>query len=319
MSSPKTHIVTGAFGYSGRHITRRLLEQGHRVKTLTGHPDRPDPFDGRVEVLPLAFDDPGALRAALAGADVLINTYWVRFDHGGNTHERAVAHTKALIDAAVDAGVGRVVHVSITQPSADSPLPYFRGKAELEAYLRASGLSYAILRPAVLFGGRDVLINNIAWILRRFPLFGVAGAGDYGIQPIHVEDLAVLACETAGTSGDVVLDAVGPESYRFEELVRLVAGAIGRHARIIHMPPWLLRWAAAVIGTAVGDVVLTRDEIDGLMQGLLVSDEAPTGTTRFSDWLEDHGGELGMNYAHEIDRHYRPDGAVKRVQQPLPG
>ncbi len=305
MNSARSYVVTGAFGYSGRHIAQRLLEQGHRVRTLTGHPDRPDPFGGQVEAWPMAFDRPGALRAALAGADGLINTYWVRFDHGGNTHERAVANTRALFDAAAAAGVGRVVHVSITRPSAASELPYFRGKAQLEAHLQASDLSHAIVRPAVLFGGRDVLINNIAWLLRRLPVFGIAGTGEYGIQPIHVEDFAALVCEVAGTSENVVLDAVGPECLTYEELVRRVAGAVGSRARVIHVSPGLLRWTAAIIGALVGDVMLTRDEIEGLMQGLLVSDDPATGTTLFSDWLGDHAHELGRQYANEISRHYR--------------
>src|SRR5512142_3244042 len=130
------HAITGAFGYSGRHVAALLLEQGARVRTLTGHPDRPDPFGGRVEVAPLAFDDPAALRRALHGVAVLYNTYWIRFSHRDATHARAVANSRALFRAARDAGVGRIVHVSITNPSAESRLPYFSGKAEVERALR---------------------------------------------------------------------------------------------------------------------------------------------------------------------------------------
>jgi uncharacterized protein YbjT (DUF2867 family) len=203
-----------------------LLSRGARVRNLTGHSNRPDPFGGRVEVTPLRFDDPSTLRESLRGVRVLYNTYWVRFDHGASTFARAVERGRTLFRAAVEAGVERVVHVSITNPAADSPLPYFRGKAETEGALRASGLSHAILRPAVFFGGRDVLINNIAWLLRRLPVFGVA-PGAYGIQPIHVEDLARLAVAQGEQRRDVVLDAVGPETFEFQELVRLVRDAVG--------------------------------------------------------------------------------------------
>ncbi len=299
------HMVTGAFGYSGRHITTRLLEAGEEVRTITGHVHRDDPFDGRVRVARLAFDDPAELRHALEGVTVLYNTYWVRFDHGRNTHRSAVRNTRSLIEAAVDAGVERFVHVSITNPTLDSPLPYFRGKAELEAVLASSGLSHAILRPAVLFGGRDVLINNIAWMLRRLPLFGVAGDGSYGIQPIHVDDQAALAVTLGAHRDDVVVDAVGPETFTYEELVRLVATAVGSRAWIIHVPPSVLLMAAWVAGLVVRDVVLTRDEIDGLMTNLLVSEDEPTGTTRFTEWLGDHAAELGRGYANELNRHYR--------------
>ncbi|WP_242346069.1 SDR family oxidoreductase [Anaeromyxobacter terrae] len=304
MSRPNVHAITGAFGYSGREIARLLLARGERVRTLTGHPDRSDPFGGRVEVAPFHFDDPARMRDALAGVRVLYNTYWVRFDHGASTFARAVENSRALFRAAADAGVERVVHVSITNPAPDSPLPYFRGKAEVERALRESGLSHAILRPAVFFGGRDVLINNIAWLLRRLPLFGVA-SGAYGIQPVHVEDLAWLAVEHADRGGDVVVDAVGPEVFAFDELVRLVRAAVRSRALIVPVPAWLLLGAARVLGAPLGDVVLTRDEVEGLRANLLVSAGRPTARTHFTEWLATHAHELGIEWASELGRHYR--------------
>ncbi len=144
-------VVTGAFGYSGKYIAKRLLDQGQVVRTLTNSTRRANPFGDRIVASPYHFDDPSALAAALEGIDVLINTYWVRFDHRNFTHSLAVENTLKLFSAARQAGVGRVVHVSITNPSEDSALPYFRGKARLERALRDSGLPYSILRPAVLF------------------------------------------------------------------------------------------------------------------------------------------------------------------------
>lgn len=297
------HAVTGAAGYSGLHLTRLLLARGARVRSLTGHPDRPDPFGGAVEVVPFRFDDPARLRAGLEGVKVLYNTYWVRFDHGASTFARAVEHSRRLFRAAAEAGVERVVHVSITNPSTDSPLPYFRGKAEVEAALRASGLSHAVLRPAVFFGGRDVLVNNIAWLLRRLPAFGVA-PGRYGIQPIHVDDLARLAVEQGERRDDVTLDAVGPETFEFVELVRRVRAAVRSRALVVAVPRPLLLATGRLVGKLVRDVVLTPDEVEGLTAGLLVSREAPTGTTRFSSWLAEHGDRLGREWASELGRHY---------------
>jgi NADH dehydrogenase len=298
------HAVTGAHGYSGLHIAGRLLEAGLPVRSLTGHPDRPGPFAGRVEVVRLAFDDPARLRAALAGVKVLYNTYWVRFDHGASTFARAVEHSRRLFAAAAEAGVERVVHVSITNPSPGSRLPYFRGKAEVEAALSATGLSHAVLRPAVFFGGRDVLVNNIAWLLRRLPVFGVA-PGRYGIQPIHVEDLARLAVAQGASREGVTLDAVGPETFDFAELVRLVRRAVGSRALVTPVPRWLLLLTAGLVGKVVGDVALTADEVAGLSEGLLVSRAPPTGATRFSGWLGRHAAELGTEWASELGRHYR--------------
>jgi len=302
------HAVTGAFGYSGLHISRLLLERGERVASLTGHPHRPDPFGGRVEVRAFHFDRAERMREALRDVKVLYNTYWIRFEHGAVTFAGAVENSRKLIGAAAEAGVERVVHVSITNPSLDSPLPYFRGKAEVEQVLRASGLSHAILRPAVFFGGRDVLINNIAWLLRRLPVFGVA-PGSYGLQPIHVEDLARLAVEEGASRIDATLDAVGPEALGFRELVELVRTAVRSRAVVVKVPPRLLLLASRALGALVHDVVLTPDEVEGLRRGLLLSRGAPTGRTRFTDWLSGNAGALGAEWASELGRHFVRDGS----------
>ncbi len=297
--------VTGSFSYTGKYITSRLLERGDEVITLTGHPDRPNPFNGQVKAYPFNFDNPEALAATLEGVDILFNTYWVRFSHGHNTHAQAVKNTKTLIHAAEQAGVKRIVHTSITNPNLDSDLPYFRGKAELEEAIKASSLGYAILRPTVLFGDEDILVNNIAWLLRNFPLFGLLGDGRYSLQPIFVEDYADLAVELSGRAENIVTDAVGPNIFTFEEMVKLVATEIGRPARLMKMPPKLALWASQIIGAFVGDVVLTQDEVDGLMRGLLVSPDEPRGKTHLADWLRENKDQVGMRYASELKKHYR--------------
>jgi uncharacterized protein YbjT (DUF2867 family) len=302
---PPLHVVTGAFGYTGKYITRRLLAQGYSVRTLTGHPDRPNPFEGQVGVVPFNFHDPVALVSSLKGADILYNTYWVRFEHGTSTYDQAVANTRTLIRAAEEAGVRRLVHVSIANPSLDSPLPYYRGKAVLEQAIRESRLSYAILRPTVIFGLEDILINNIAWLLRRFPVFVVPGAGDYALQPIFVEDMAELAVDAAQEKENVVLDAVGPEIYTFDELLHLIAGVLGRRARVVHLPPAVALTLSHLIGYLVRDVVLTPEEIQGLMADLLVSHAPPTGSTRLSDWLRQNADRVGARYTSELKRHYK--------------
>jgi len=298
------HVVTGAFGYTGKYITRRLLAQGKRVMTLTGHPDRPHEFGDNVRAAPFNFDHPDALVESLRGASVLVNTYWVRFNRAGATFDQAIANTRTLFHAAKQAGVRRVVHVSIANPLEDSPLPYYKGKAQLERSLIASGLSHAILRPTVIFGDEDILINNIAWLLRRFPVFGVPGRGDYQIQPIFVEDVAELAADLAGKSENIILDAVGPEIYTFDTMVRLIARTIRSRARIVHVSPRLALFLSQVVGVLVGDVVLTREEVDGLMTNLLASSRPPAGRARLSEWLAVHARTVGAKYASEVKRHY---------------
>ena len=187
------HAVTGAFGYSGKYIAKRLIDEGHRVITITNSLDRKNPFGNKLRVFPFNFDAPEKLEETLQGVSVLYNTYWVRFNHKTFTHADAVKNTEIMFKTAKEAGVKRIIHISITNPSLDSTLEYFSSKARLEKSLIESGISYAILRPTVLFGKEDILINNIAWGLRYLPVFGVFGDGKYKMQPIYVEDLADLA------------------------------------------------------------------------------------------------------------------------------
>ncbi len=298
-------VVTGSFSYTGKYVTRGLLNAGRRVRTLTGHPERANMFGGQVEIAPLNFGDRANLVRSLRGASVLYNSYWVRFSHGRATFDEAVANSRALIHAAKEAGVRRIVHLSIANPSIDSHLPYYSGKAQVERAIVDSGLSYAILRPTVIFGVEDILINNIAWFARHFPVFAIPGSGQYQIQPIFVEDIADLAVSAAREKENLVLDAVGPEIFTFEDLVRLIATGVRSKTRLIHVPPFFALGMLRFINPIVGDVILTREEIEGLMANLLVSKQPATGRTRFSEWLAQNASVLGTKYASELARHYR--------------
>ena len=304
--------VTGAFSYSGKYITRRLLERGEEVITLTGHPNRPDPFGGKVKAYPLDFDQDSMSRS-LQGVDVLVNTYWVRFDKGENTQPRAVENTRKLVNAAKAAGVQRIVQISITNPSAESHLPYFWGKAANEKAVIDSGMSYAILRPTVLVGDEDILINNIAYLLRRFPFFALPGDGSYKLQPVHVDDVAELAVEGVFRTDNYIVDAVGPDIFTFREMVELIGDKIGAQRPLIPVPPRLALLAAQFLSLFVKDVMLTPEEVDGLMAGLLVSREPPRGKTRLADWLEKNKGKVGAKYASEIKKHYQFDVVARRA------
>ena len=294
--------VTGAFGYSGKYIARRLLDAGAEVITLTNSKGRPDPFAGRVRAYPLSFADPAALVEALREVDVLVNTYWVRFNHAGFTHEAAVQHSFTLFDAARQAGVRRIVHVSITNPTLNSPLEYFSGKARIEQHLIESGLAYAILRPTVLFGKEDILINNIAWALRRLPVMGVFGDGAYRLQPIYVDDLAQLAVEQSQQTDNTIINAIGPETFTYRELVQTIGRLIGQPRPVIGVPPAVGYAAGVVLGWLNGDVMITRAEIAGLMADLLYVDAPPAGATRLTDWVRAHAATLGQHYASELAR-----------------
>lgn len=300
----ETVVITGAFGYTGKYATKLLLNRGYKVRTLTNHTGRENPFGDRVEVFPYAFDRSERLIEAFRGAATLINTYWVRFPRGKTTFETAVHNTRTLINAAKDAGVRRIVHVSIANPSLESSLGYYRGKAQLEQAVIESGLSYAIARPTVIFGLEDILINNIAWFIRHFPVFAVPGDGRYGVRPIFAEDMARIMVEAAGQEESTVCDAVGPEAFTFEELVRLISAKVGSPVRVVRVPARLAYLCTRLTGLMMRDVVLTWEEYKGLMSNLLAPQGLSTGETRLSQWLSENRERIGRHYASEVARHY---------------
>ena len=309
------HVVTGAVGYSGKYIAARLLEAGVRVRTLTNSLRRANPFDDKVEAHPFNFDHPTALVESLRGATVLYNTYWIRFNtqEPGFQHSVAVENTLKLFEAAQQAGVSRVVHTSITNPAEDSPLEYFRGKAMLERALQESGLSYAILRPNVLFGQEDILINNIAWTLRKLPMFGMFGDGQYRLQPMHVDDFAALAVEQGKDRANRVIDAIGPETFTYRRLVEEIGNIIGVNRPIVSVPPSVGYVVGAILGKLVGDVMITRDEVEGLMADLLVTSSPPAGQTKLTEWARQHADTLGKQYASELARRKNRQAAYEKL------
>ena len=300
----ETVVITGAFSYTGKYATRILLGRGYKIRTLTYHPERANPFGARVQVFPYDFDNTERLTETLRGACTLINTYWVRFPRGKSTFESAIQNTRTLIAAAKNAAVKRIVHVSIANPSLDSPLGYYRGKALLEQTVIESGLAYTILRPTVIFGLEDILINNIAWFVRHFSVFAIPGDGRYRIRPIFIEDIARLIADAVEREGNSALDAVGSETYTFEELLKLIAKQLERRIRSVHVPMPAAYMATRIAGWFVGDVVLTWEEYKGLMAGLLAPEGPSTGATRLSQWLAANRAQIGKSYASELARHY---------------
>ena len=295
--------VTGAYGYSGQYMARRLLDQGHEVLTLTDSTRRSNPFGEKVKAQPFNFSNPALLEQTLRGVDVLINNYWVRFDLPPLfTHAAAVLHAKTLFEAAKRAGVARIVHISITNPDRNSDLPYFSGKAEMEDQLRSMGLSHCILRPTVLFGKEDILINNIAWCLRHLPVFGIFGDGQYRLQPIYVGDLAEAAVLKAQGRTTETIDAIGPETFRYRDMVKMIAAAISVRPSIAFLPPGVAYQMTRVVGWFVNDVVITREEIIGLMEERLYVNSSPLGATKLSDWAHANGRRLGLRYTSEMAR-----------------
>ncbi len=299
-----TSIVTGAFGYIGRYIAAELLSRGKSVRTITTHPEKPNPFGDQVEAFPYNFDNPEALTETLKGCDVLFNTYWVRFDYKSWSFAQALENTRILFDCAKQAGIRKIVQISVTNCSEDDTLPYYRGKAQQERMLKELGIPYSIIRPTLVFGKEDILVNNIAWTIRKFPIVPVFGSGDYRIMPIFVEDLARLAVDSAERDSSEIFDAIGPETFTYRELLETISDALDRNVRFVKMPPWLGLSLGRIIGLIVRDVLLTKDELHGLMASKLTSTQAPKASTKFSEWVKNNAYELGASYTSELKRHF---------------
>jgi uncharacterized protein YbjT (DUF2867 family) len=297
------NVVTGAFSYTGSYVARELLSRGEAVKTLSRAADPGHPLSSKVAFGHLHFDE-GALAEELRGAVTLYNTYWVRFEARGVTWATVLANTRTLLRAARTAGVRRIVHFSVSNASEASPYSYFRAKAAAERDVRDSGLSHAIIRPTLIVGRDDVLLNNIAWGLRRLPLFLVPGDGRYRVQPITVEDLGGLAADLGQATDNVTRDAAGPDAVPFGDLVHAIGRAVGARSRVVRSPVPLALLVGRTVGRLLGDVVVTRDELRALMDELLVSPEPPAGATGFYDWLAADGHALGRAFVPELRRNW---------------
>lgn len=298
-------IVTGAFGYIGRYITAQLIADGRQVRTITTHVNKPNPFGSQVEAFPYNFTEPKRLIESLKGADTLYNTYWIRFEHDGQTFDQAVNNTKILFECAVRAGIKKVVHISVTQASVESPLPYYAGKGRQEEALKRLDVEYSIVRPTLVFGVEDILVNNIAWLIRKFPFFPIMGDGSYRLEPIFVGDLASIAVNSVKGEGELVVDALGPETYSFMQFVETITAALGKPVTLVKVPPRVGIVLGQALGLLVRDIILTKNELIGLMQNNLTSSQEPNGTTKFSEWIKQNSSSIGGAYTSELDRHFR--------------
>ena len=294
-------VVTGAFSYTGAAVARELHRRGWTVHTLT---NRRCPLDMQhVSASPLRFEQ-DYLESQLRDADVFVNPYWVRIPYAGQTFESAVGNSELLVTAAARAGVKRFVHVSVSNASLSSKLGYYHGKAKVDDAVRRSGLSHAIVRPTLIVGPSDVLSANIAWFLRQFPLFPVPGGGTCRLQPVTLDDTGRIIADAAEASGDQDIDAAGPDTWTFREYVQLLARACGVESLVFGAPDWLALGMLRMLEPLLGDVILTREELLGLEQELLISRAPPLGTESVEAWLMAHGGSLGKTYVNDINRHF---------------
>jgi uncharacterized protein YbjT (DUF2867 family) len=299
-------LITGASGFIGGAISDRLVGRAE-IRSLTSHPAK-NRFGERVRSFPYDFERPARMEDPFRGVDVFVNSYYVRFNYGAASFELAVDRTRELIALARAAGVRKIVHVSVSNAGERSDLPYYSNKGRIERLVRESGLDYTILQPAIVVGPGDILVNNIAFFLRRVPVFTIFGRGDYRVQPITLDAFADLAVEAVdGAHRRVTLAVAGPSDWGFLDMVRAVRTAVGSRALIVRAPAPLALAGLKVAGLMLGDVVLTRDEVKGLTREYLCAERPLRRGADFADWLAQPAvaSTLGRRYESELARHFR--------------
>jgi uncharacterized protein YbjT (DUF2867 family) len=300
-------LITGASGFIGGAIAARLVDRAE-VRGLTSHPAR-NRFGARVRSFAYDFDDPARMAAAFRGVDVFVNSYYVRFNYGGLTFEDAVARSRVLVGHARAAGVRRIVHVSVSNARESSDLPYYANKARIERIVADAGIDYTILRPALVVGPGDILINNIAYFLRRLPVFTIFGDGAYRVQPIALDAFADVALEAIdGAHRNATIAVAGPADWTFLAMVDAVRRAVGSRALIVRAPAAAALAGLRIAGALLRDVVLTADEVKGLTREYLYSTDPVRRGQDFAEWLAAPAvaAALGARYESELARHFRP-------------
>ena len=299
-------LITGASGYIGGAVAERLVDCAE-VRSLTSHPAK-NRFGDRVHSFPYDFEHPERMADAFRGVDVFVNSYYVRFNYGRVRFEQAVERSRQLFALARTAGVRKVVHVSVSNASEESDLPYYRNKGRIERIVRDSGIEHTILRPALVVGPNDILVNNIAYFLRRLPVFTMFGAGRHRVQPITLDAFADLALEAVhGAHRNQTLAVAGPTDWLFVDMVRSIRRAVRSRAVIVPAPAVVALAGLGAAGLLLGDVVLTSDEVKGLTREYLFAGQPLRRGLDFSAWIaqDSIASVLGRRYANELSIHFR--------------
>lgn len=258
-------LVTGGTGFVGRHLVARLVRGGEQVRALA----RTRVEIPGVEVVAGDVRDLSAVTAAARDCQVVIHLVGIIREMGEATSQRVhIDGTRTVVQACVEAGVGRLLHMSALGARPGARSTYHRTKWEAEELVRRSGLQATIFRPSVIFGAGSGFLAELRRLVHRGPVIPIAGNGMALLQPIWVED--VISCflgalgkpETAGRAYDLG----GPEVFGFEEMVDLVAAAEGIRKPKLHLPVLLLRPLAAVLGRLTPRFPLTSDQLTMLLE-----------------------------------------------------
>jgi len=275
-------LVLGGSGFVGSSLCEKLVERSGgadgRIVVPTRRPARARHIQllPTVEVAPWNPDDDAQLDALVRGRDAVVNL--IAILHGSEAELRRV-HVELparLARACAKGGVKRVIHVSALGAAPDAPSRYLRSKAAGEAALMNAPLDLVVLRPSVMFGERDHLMNRFAALQRVFPVIPLAGALAR-LQPVWVEDVAAAIIRSLELRrGGEIIECVGPAVYTLRELVELAGRWSGRPRRVVPLPDALGRLQALLLELLPGEPLMSRDNLDSLKVPAVASGHMPT-------------------------------------------
>ncbi|MDA5095070.1 complex I NDUFA9 subunit family protein [Aliiroseovarius sp. KMU-50] len=282
----KLVTIYGGSGFVGRYVARRMAKQGWRVRVAVRRPNealfvKPYGAVGQVEPILCNIRDDASVRAAMQGADAVVNCVGVLLSIGKNSFDAVHAEGAGRVaKIATEEGVNQLVHISAIGADPESPSEYGRTKAAGEAAVQAAYPGAVILRPSIVFGQEDNFFNRFAGMTRFGPVLPIVGA-DTKFQPVHVDDVA--AAVEKGILGEAeagIYELGGPNVESFRELMQRMLDHIQRRRLVLNLPPVVARvqaWAFDMVQTVTGGLVpslLSRDQVKNLGVDNVVSEGA---------------------------------------------
>ena len=274
--------VFGGSGFIGRHLVQRLAQRGWLVRVAVRHPRqaqflKPLGDVGQITPVPAALQDEASLRAAVVGADAVVNLVGLLYEKGRQSFDKVhVEGARMAAEAARAAGARDFVQISAIGAAADAEADYARSKAAGEAAVRKVFPDAVVMRPSIVFGPEDGFFNRFAVMARLSPALPLIGGGHTRFQPVYVGDVAAAiatALDTLACRGQTY-ELGGPQVYSFKELMELLLAAIGRRRLLLPLP-----FALAELQGAVLELLpvppLTRDQVRLLRHDNVVTAGAP--------------------------------------------
>ena len=275
--------VTGGTGFVGGRLASRLAASGHEVIVVS-----------RRTGQSLRSGDPGLARA-FAGCDAVVHCAGINRELGDQTYQAVhVAGTAAVVAAARQAGVQRLVMLSFLRARPDGPTAYHRSKWAAEELVRASGLTYTILKTGVIHGRGDHMLDHLSRAFHSFPLFGLVGWQDRTVRPVAVEDVArILEAAALGDPrlADTTIAVLGPETLGLGDAVRRVARLTGRRPAFVHLPIWVHLVIARLAEGTMRVPLVSRAQVhilaEGIVEPLPFADAPPADLTPMTPFSDD--------------------------------